>query len=176
MLTEGNITLRKLSLQDKTSLALLANNKKMWDNVRDYLPFPYTQQDAEDFIDSVQDQHPITSFAIDYQSQFCGVIGLVRQKDVYRFTAEIGYWLGEPFWNKGIATTAVKLTTAYGFDVLKLVRIYAGIFEYNIASMRVLEKCGYTKDCIFEKSVVKNGHIWNEHRYSIINPHPVTIA
>jgi ribosomal-protein-alanine N-acetyltransferase len=172
MLTAGDVTLRKLSLKDKTSLALLANNKKIWDNVRDYLPSPYSEKDAEDFINTVQDENPVTTFAIDYKGQFCGVIGLVKQQDVYRLTAEIGYWIGEPFWNKGIATTAVKLITSYGFDTLKLVRIHTGVFEYNIGSMRVLENCGYNKDCIFEKSVVKNGQIWNEHRYSKITGNP----
>ena len=168
MLTEGDVVLRRISIKDKTSLALLANNKKIWNNVRDYLPSPYSEKDAEDFINAVKEEHPVTTFAIDYKAQFCGVIGLVKQQDVYRLTAEIGYWIGEPFWNKGITTTAVQLITACGFNELKLVRIHTGVFEYNIGSMRVLEKCGYSKDCIFEKSVIKNGHIWNEHRYSKI--------
>src|SRR5437763_13691048 len=104
MLTQDDIILRKLTIKDKDSLALLANNKKIWDNLRDYLPFPYTENHAADFIDLVKDENPITTFAIDYQDQLCGVISLVKQQDVYRLSAEIGYWIGESFWNKGIAT------------------------------------------------------------------------
>jgi ribosomal-protein-alanine N-acetyltransferase len=98
------------------------------------------------------------------------MIGLLPQQDVYRKTAEIGYWFGESFWNKGIVTTSVKLVTAYGFEQLNLVRIHTGIFEYNLGSMKVLEKNGYKKDGIFEKNIVKNDKLWDEHRYSKINP------
>jgi RimJ/RimL family protein N-acetyltransferase len=171
MLTAQDITLRMLTLADKRCLALLANNKKVWDNLRDYIPFPYTEKNAEEFIVFVKDESPTMTFAIAYQEQFCGVISLVRQADVYRLTAEIGYWIGEPFWNKGIATKAVQLITVYGFNELGLVRIQSGIFEYNKISMRVLEKCGYRKDGVFEKSVIKNGQIWNELRYSILTTH-----
>lgn len=169
MLREGNIVLRRLTIGDKQSLAMLANNKKIWDNVRDYLPFPYTLQDAEIFINHYKNEDVPTVFAIEFDGRFCGVIGLVKQSDVYKLTAEIGYWLGEPFWGKGIATTAVKLMTQYGFDTLKLVRIHTGIFEYNIASMHVLEKNNFEKDGIFKKSILKNGKIWDEHRFSKIN-------
>jgi len=171
MPTARDITLRKLTLSDRKNLALLANNKKVWDNLRDYIPFPYTEKNAEDFIALVKDESPTLTFAIAYKEQFCGVISLIRQADVYRLTAEIGYWIGEPFWNKGIATEAVQFITAYGFTELELVRIHTGIFEYNKTSMRVLEKCGYTKDGVFEKSVIKNDQIWDEHRYSILNAH-----
>ena len=166
MLSEGKISLRSLNIADKMILASLANNKNIFDNVRDYFPFPYKESDAEEFIQSVQRENPQTTFAIEYESQFCGVCGLMLQADIYRKTAEIGYWIGEPFWNKGIATTAVKLLTQYGFNHLNLVRIHTGVFEYNLASMKVLEKNGYEKDGIFKNSILKNGSIWNEHRYS----------
>jgi ribosomal-protein-alanine N-acetyltransferase len=166
MLSEGKISLRSLKIDDKKILALLANNKNIFDNVRDHLPFPYKESDAEEFIQFVQKENPQSTFAIEYEGQFCGVCGLMLQTDVYRKTSEIGYWLGEPFWNKGIATAAVKLLTQYGFKQLDLVRIHTGVFEYNLASMKVLEKCGYEKDGIFKKSVLKNGSIWDEHRYS----------
>jgi len=166
MLSEGKILLRSLNIDDKMILAALANNKNIFDNVRDYLPFPYKESDAEEFIQSVQRENPQTTFAIEYEGKFCGVCGLMLQTDVYRKTAEIGYWIGEPFWNKGIVTTAVKLLTQYSFNRLNLVRIHTGVFEYNLASMKVLEKNGYEKDGIFKKSILKNGSIWNEHRYS----------
>jgi RimJ/RimL family protein N-acetyltransferase len=149
-------------------LTQLANNKKIWDNLRDFMPFPYTIDDAIFFINLTKQEQPQITFAIEYDGQLCGVISLVTQQDVYKKTAEIGYWIGEPFWNKGIATEAVNIITDYGFNQLDLARIHTGIFEYNVASMKVLEKCGYKSDGVFEKAVIKNGQIWNEHRYSKI--------
>lgn len=168
MLSEGNITLRPLAENDQKSLAVLANNKKIWDNVRDRLPHPYTEEDAKAFISFVQQEETPMTFAIEFNQEFCGVIGLVAQTDIHRKSAEIGYWLGEPFWNKGIATTAVKLITQYGLHQLDFIRIFAGIFEYNTSSMRVLEKNGYVKDAVFKKALIKNDQIWNEHMYSIV--------
>ena len=108
------------------------------------------------------------TFAIEYDRKFCGVIGLIGQSDVYKRTAEIGYWLGEPYWNKGIATVCVNLLTDYGFNQLDFIRIHTGVFEYNIGSMKVLSKNGYSKDGIFKKSILKNGQIFDEHRFSKI--------
>src|SRR5262245_58081412 len=157
MAKNEKIALRSLKESDKTELAKLANNKKIWDNLRDFMPFPYTVNDALSFIGLVKNENPQMTFAIMYEGQFCGVIGLVALPDVYRKTAEIGYWLGEPFWNKGIATKAVNLVTDYGFNKLGLVRIHTGVFEYNTASMKVLEKCGYKRDGIFQSAILKNG-------------------
>ena len=169
MLTEGPVALRALNNADEACLAVLANNKKVWDNLRDYFPFPYSIADAQAFIDSTKEQTPQMSFGIFFRQELCGVISLVPLQDVYRKSAEIGYWLGEPFWNKGIGTLAVKLITSYGFRQLNLKRVQAGIFEYNKASMKVLEKNGYRKEGIFRQSICKNGQFWDEHRYAIIN-------
>lgn len=170
MLKNGKIILRELIDDDKLVLAALANNKNIWNNVRDILPFPYTLDDAIFFINITRQESPQHSFAIQYEGVLCGMIGLTPQQDVYRLTAEIGYWIGEPFWNKGITTKAVELITAYGFYELGFIRIHTGIFEHNIGSMKVLEKNGYKKECVFEKSVIKDGKILNEHRYSKIKP------
>ena len=168
MLQHNNITLRPMQDSDKTVLSNLINNKKISDNLRDIVPFPYTEQDGEFFINMTKNENPVVTFAIEYKGDFCGVIGLVPQKDVYRKSAEIGYWIGEPYWNKGIATIAVKLVTEYGLNVLGFNRIHTGVFEYNKASMKVLEKNGFEKEGIFRKSVFKNGQFRDEHRYSII--------
>jgi RimJ/RimL family protein N-acetyltransferase len=167
MLRSEKIILRPLNDADSPALARLANNKKIWDNLRDRMPHPYTNHNATFFINLAKEEILQVTFAIEYDGELCGVIGLVAQQDVYKKTAEIGYWIGEPFWNKGIATTAVKLITDYGLNKLDYVRIHTGVFEYNISSMKVLEKCGYKKEGVFEKAVLKNGQIWNEHRYSI---------
>ncbi|HEV8083166.1 MAG TPA: GNAT family protein [Chitinophagaceae bacterium] len=166
MLKEGNIILRPLYDNDANVLAQLANNKKIWDNIRDFLPSPYVIDDANHFIKLTQKENPQMTFAIGYDSQFCGVIGLLGQSDVYKRTAEIGYWIGEPYWNKGIATVSVKLLTEYGFNKLDFIRIHTGVFEYNIGSMKVLKKSEYSKDGVFKKSILKNGQIFDEHRFS----------
>lgn len=165
---ENQVLLRSLTMADAAPMALLANNKKIWDNVRDYMPYPYSEQNGREFIDMVQKEDRPMTFGISYKGRLAGVIGLVPQEDIYRKTAEVGYWLGEPFWGKGIATQAVKMITKYGFEQMDFIRIYAGIFEYNIGSMRVLEKNGYIKEAIFEKALIKNDQIWAEHRYAIL--------
>ena len=167
LMTE-NVRLRALQTTDIQEIAELCNNKKIWDNVRDMIPFPYTEADASNFLVLCRQEKPPCTFAIEFDRRFVGCIGLVRQVDVYQLTAEIGYWIGEPFWGKGIATNAVQLAVNYGFNNLKLVRIYAGVFANNVASQRVLEKSGFKFECIFESSILKNGIIGDEYRYAII--------
>lgn len=166
---EENIKIRSLKVSDKTELAKLANNKKVWDNLRDYIPFPYKESDAVFFINLTNEEDPKQTFGIEYNGKLSGVIGLVIQKDVYQKSAEIGYWIGEPFWGNGIATKAVELITRYGFNKLSLHRIYTGVFEYNRVSMKVLEKNGYEKEGIFKDAIFKNGKIYNEHRFYKLN-------
>lgn len=166
---EEKIKIRHLTLSDKVELAKLANNKKIWDNLRDYIPFPYTENDAEFFINLTKEENPKQTFGIEYEGKLAGVIGLVMQEDVYQKSAEIGYWIGEPFWGNGIATSAVELITKYGFDTLDLNRIFTGVFEFNIASMRVLEKNGYKKEGIFKNAILKNDNVCDEHRFYKLN-------
>jgi [ribosomal protein S5]-alanine N-acetyltransferase len=168
-LIDYNIKLREFRDSDRQELAELCNNKKVWDNLRDYIPFPYTENDAKEFIDFCKKESPQQTFAIEFNEKFAGCIGLVKQSDIYKLTAEIGYWIGEPFWGKGITTKAVRLITDYGFSKLGLVRIYSGVFDYNKASQRVLEKAGFKLECIFEKSIFKNNQIYDEYRYGLIN-------
>jgi ribosomal-protein-alanine N-acetyltransferase len=169
-LIKGNIKLRPLRLSDAERLAVLANNEKISRNLRDGFPNPYTLADAENFLAKFTNQDPVTYFGIEFNGEHVGNISLVPGQDIYRKSAEIGYFIGEPYWNKGIVTTAVNLIAEYGFNHLGIIRIHTGVFEYNMASMRVLEKCGFTKDGVFRKSVFKQNTIWDEVRYSKINP------
>ncbi|MBN2523608.1 MAG: GNAT family N-acetyltransferase [Bacteroidales bacterium] len=162
------IILRKLEFADKKRLAQLANNKKIWDNVRDYFPYPYTKKDATEFIESCRKEDPEITFAVVFNNELVGVAGLVLQTDIYKNTAEIGYWIGEEYWNKGIATQAVRLLVSYGFENLKLHRIFTGVFEYNKASQKVLEKCGFVHEGTSKKSITKNNAIIDEYRYGIV--------
>ncbi len=167
----GKVKLRPFRLEDAPRLTELANNIKIAENLRDGFPHPYTLADAEIFIKMCLNQNPTQAFAIEYNGEYVGNIGVHPEKDVYRKSAEIGYFLGEPFWGKGIMTDAVKQMVEYGFENLDIVRIHTGIFEYNIASQRVLEKCGFKKEAVFEKAIFKKNQLWNEVRYALLKNH-----
>ncbi len=162
------VSLRELNFSDLDRLVLLANNKNIWDNVRDAFGHPYTEKNAEEFIQRQANSEKEKVFAIDRNKELCGLVGLMLQNDVYRKSAEIGYWIGEPFWGEGIATKAVELIVQYAFEDLKLKRIFAGAFEYNLGSMKVLEKNGFQKEGIARMAVFKNGKFWDEHRYALL--------
>ncbi|MBN2521352.1 MAG: GNAT family N-acetyltransferase [Bacteroidales bacterium] len=163
-----SIKLRSFRTNDKTQVAKLCNNKKLFDNVRDFFPHPYSEKDAENYIQFCMKENPQYTFAIEKEGELVGAIGLLRQTDVYRLSAEIGYWIGEPYWGQGIATEAIKLLTKYGFEELGIIRIHTGVFDFNKASQRVLEKAGYKLDCVFKKSIIKNNVICDEYRYSMV--------
>jgi RimJ/RimL family protein N-acetyltransferase len=168
-LTRGDIKLRNFRKSDAARLTEIANNENISRNLRDGFPHPYIIQHAEEFIQRYIDQDPATIFAIEYKGEYVGNIGLVKGNDVYRKSAEVGYFIGEKYWNKGIVTTALTLITEYGFSNLDIVRIHTGVYEHNTASQRVLEKCGYVREGIFKKAVFKKGMFWNEVRYAKIN-------
>jgi ribosomal-protein-alanine N-acetyltransferase len=164
-LTNGNVTLREFKPDDKYRLAELANNPKIAVNLRDGFPHPYHLSDAENFLEKFANQESALVLAIEYNGEYVGNIGLHKATDVYRKSAEIGYFLGESYWNLGIVTKAVNLICEYGFKTMDIVRIHAGIFSFNPASMRVLEKCGFKKESVAEKAIIKKGIIYDEIRY-----------
>lgn len=166
ILSSGDVLLRRLTIDDMPGMAKLANNKKIAINLRDGFPHPYSLEDAMKFFNMIQKLDPNGIFAIEYKGEYVGNISLVKGTDVYRNSAEIGYFLGEPYWNKGIMTQAVKLITEYGFDKLGLVRIHTGVFSFNLASQKVLEKCGYLIEGVFKDAITKDGQIWDEVRYA----------
>lgn len=165
-LIDGEVALRDFVPADKHRLAELANNKKVSDNLRDGFPNPYTVADAQSFIEMCLSLTPPQIFAIEYYGVYAGNIGLHKGDDVYRKSAEIGYFLGELFWNKGIMTKAVNLICDYGFNNLDIVRIFTGVFHYNISSQKVLEKCGFIKEGVFKDAIFKNGIVCNEIRHA----------
>jgi [ribosomal protein S5]-alanine N-acetyltransferase len=165
-LISGDVKLRKFKESDCIRLAELANNEKIARNLRDGFPHPYSLANARDFIERSLEMHPPTIFAIEYKGEYVGNIGLVKGNDVYRKSAEIGYFIGEPYWNKGITTVALTLACEYGFANLDVVRIHAGVYEHNLPSQKVLEKCGFKKEGVFEKAVFKQEKFWNEVRYA----------
>jgi ribosomal-protein-alanine N-acetyltransferase len=165
----GHYTIRDWSPDDSVSLAKYANNPRVAANLRDGFPSPYTQSDAEAFLSNVASQSPRTVFAIASDEEAIGSIGLMIGRDVHRFTAELGYWLAEPFWGKGIMTSAVVAITDYGFAQFNLNRIYAEPFTPNLASARLLEKAGYSLEGTLRASVVKDGQVLDQFMYAKIN-------
>lgn len=150
-------TLRPWQPGDEESLVRHSNNRNVWRNLRDAFPHPYTLADAKHWLQIANPSTPITNFAIVVEGAAVGGIGLVLKDDVFRRSAEIGYWLGEEFWGRGIVTEAVRAVTDYAFATFDLCRVYAGVFEWNPGSMRVLEKAGYEFECRMRKSVTKDG-------------------
>ena len=170
-----DLLLREWRLSDTKSLAENANSINIWNNVRDYFPYPYTEKDAEEFIRMAMEKpNPCTEFAIEIEGQAVGGIGIVPQTDVHKISAEIGYWLGEKYWNRGIMTNVVRQIVEYTFEKFAVTKIFAPIFEFNIASMRVLEKAGFEREAVLKKSAIKNGKTIDLYYYGLItNKHNV---
>lgn len=166
-LVKADIKLRTFSEEDAADLVRLCNNINIWRNVRDALPHPYKRSDAQKFISTATSKDPQEIFAITKKDELVGCIGIHPQEDVYRFSAEIGYWIGQPYWGQGIATTALQLIIKYGFNSLGVIKLYAGCFSFNTASQKVLLKTGFKKEALLKKAVFKNGAFHDEIRYAI---------
>jgi ribosomal-protein-alanine N-acetyltransferase len=160
--------IRSWSLADRSALVKYANNRNIWRNLRDNFPHPYTQVDADQYLHSVLNQDPESHFAIASAQEAIGGIGLILQADVSAKSAEIGYWLGEPFWGRGIATGALQAMVEFSFAQFDIVRLYAEVFEWNPASMRVLEKAGFQREGCLRKSVLKDGQLIDKVIYARI--------
>lgn len=162
----GDFKIRPWQKGDEDKFVIHANNRKVWRNLRDIFPHPYTYDDAKEWIDLATGPLKDTNFAIEIDGKVVGGIGLNPQKDVYKKSGEIGYWLGEEYWNRGIITKAVKVVAEWGLNDLGLVRIYAPVFGWNMASMRVLEKNGFQKEGALRKAVFKDGQITDSVMYA----------
>jgi [ribosomal protein S5]-alanine N-acetyltransferase len=159
---------RSWEWRDRDALVRHANNRKIWINLRDHFPYPYTDEDARDWLASIVRREPENNFAIDVAGEAVGGIGFTVQPDVGRRSAEIGYWLGEKFWGRGIATDALIAMTDHAFANYDICRIYAYVFGWNGASARVLEKAGYTLEGRLRKGVTKDGQTIDNLIYAII--------
>ncbi len=152
---------------DAPSLARHADNRKIWLQVRDRFPHPYTLAAAESWVAAASAADPETQFAIELDGEAVGGIGVFLQQDVERYSAEIGYWLGEAHWNRGITTRAVQRFTDFAFDRFGLCRIYANVFATNPGSCRVLERAGYQLEGRLRRSAVKDGQVLDGLLYAI---------
>ena len=160
--------LRPWRRQDKAPLLRYANNRNIWRNLRDRFPHPYLEADADDWLGRVATSAWIDGiYAIDVAGEAVGSIGFERHADVQRHSAEVGYWLAEPFWGRGIATDALRTLTAAALAEADLWRLEAGVFAWNRASMRVLEKAGYLREGVRVLGAIKDGQAVDQVVYAI---------
>jgi len=167
-LTLRTCVVRSWKASDVDALVRYADNRKIWLNLRDAFPHPYTKRDGRTFIRSAIGRRPETFFAIAVGEEAVGGIGFVLHPDVERVSAEIGYWLAEPFWGRGIVTEALTAVTQYAIDTHKLTRVYAVPFAWNAASCRVLEKAGYVLEARLRDSAIKDGKLTDQMQYAFI--------
>ena len=160
--------IRSLRMSDARSMVKHGNNFNVWINLTDRFPHPYTLSHARAWLKQHVGTAPETYFAIEVDGEFAGEIGFNPQQAERRLCAEIGYWLGEEYWGMGIATEAVRAMTEYLFAKQNLVRLYAHVFEWNSASIRVLEKCGYIREAILRRGVIKDDRIIDEMIYAFV--------
>lgn len=165
-----NFALRTWKIEDAADIAIEINNKKILDNLRDGIPYPYTPSDAEDFIRATlnAEEGGQYAWAITVDDRAIGSIGLFRKDNIHSRTAEMGYWIAEPYWGEGIVTAAVKEACDYIFGNTDIIRIFAEPFSHNKASCRVLEKAGFTFEGTLRKNAVKNGEVIDMKMYAII--------
>lgn len=162
--------IREWKLTDAGDLAKAICNLKVQNNLRDGLPYPYTEDDAKNYITAMlsADKRDTFAFAIEYSGRVVGSIGAFRQSNIHCRTAELGYYIAEEYWGKGIATQAVKLICEYVFANTDILRIFAEPFAFNAASCRVLEKCGFECEGVLRSNAVKCGKVLDMKMYSLI--------
>ena len=160
--------LRLWTIEDAVAIQRYANNRNIWINLRDMFPHPYSLENAHAFLGFVLKEKPTTTFAIATDAEAIGCIGLRLGDDVHRKTAELGYWLGEPFWGRGIMSEAVQEFTRWAFGAFGLQRIYAQPFADNAGSARVLEKAGFVCEGRLRSNVFKDGKVLDSLLYALV--------
>ena len=171
VLDAGACILRPFRPGDEESVARHANDRRVAMQLRDRFPHPYTLDDAHEWVSAASTLDPVTTFAITLpgeDDETIGGIGLLPGSDIERISAEVGYWLGARFWNRGLTTAALHAITAYGFETLALERIFALPFATNLASIRVLEKAGYQREGVLRRSTIKDGVVLDQALYSAL--------
>ena len=159
---------RSWRLDDAESVARHANNRAVWIHLRDGFPHPYGREDAAAFLATVLQQTPERTFAIEVDGEASGSIGITPGTDVERIGAEVGYWLGEPFWGRGVVSEALHAVTRHVVETHGLRRVWAVPFATNVASARVLEKAGYVREARMRQSAIKDGQVLDQYLYAYV--------
>ena len=167
MIIEGErCTLCSWAERHIEALSAIANNRNVWINVRDMFPHPYTKADAQWWVNHCM-KNPVNTLplAIEVDGELVGATGLEWGIGERKHSAEIGYWVGEPYWGQGIASDAVAAMCRYGFEERGTVRIFAEVFAPNVASARVLEKNGFKLEGTLTKAILKDGQYMDAYHY-----------
>jgi [ribosomal protein S5]-alanine N-acetyltransferase len=164
----GPCTIRPWRASDLDALVRNAHNRKIWLQVRDRFPHPYTHEIGRSWLATIATEQPRVTYAIDVDGEAAGGIGVMLGTDVERISAELGYWLGEPYWNRGIMSAAVLGFVDFAFDEYGLHRIFAVPFMTNTGSRRVLEKCGFDLEGVIRANALKDGKIMDSGLYAKI--------
>jgi [ribosomal protein S5]-alanine N-acetyltransferase len=160
--------LRPWTLADEPSLVRHADSRNVWRNLRDQFPHPYTATHAAGWLAyAAATPTPVGVYAIDVGGEAVGTISIERRADVQRASAEVGYWLGERLWGRGVATAALRAVTAAALAQPDIIRLFAYVFAWNRASMRVLEKVGYRREGVLVRSAIKDGTVVDEVLYGV---------
>ena len=159
------VELKQYDLKFAEAYSKLRTNPNIYINGLDITPNPLTVDDAIALFTKSMEKRPAERLLIFYNNEFCGDISISVMGDICRFNAELGYWIAEPFWNKGIATVAIELMTKYVFDNFNIQKIVACVYEFNKASMRALEKNGYILEALLKKEIFKNGAFYDDYRW-----------
>ena len=162
LLELGDVKVRSWRKDDIKALMRHANNVKIAANLRDQFPHPYTRRDAIDFLDYAHTQQPECSFAMEFGDEAMGGVGFLLGRDIARMSAEMGYWLSEEYWGRGITTRVVTAMSEWALDNYNLTRVFAQAFAHNAASIRVLEKAGFEREGVMRRSAIKNGVVLDQ--------------
>jgi [ribosomal protein S5]-alanine N-acetyltransferase len=164
----GNFVVRNWARADRESLLKHANNRKVWRNLGHVFPHPYAADDAERWFAHLEAMPQPTHWAIEAEGQAVGSVGVILRDGIYEKSAAFGYWLGEAYWGRGIATQVVKAVAPYAMTRFGLVRLESPVFAWNPASMRVLEKCGFVREGVARANVFKDGQIIDQVIYALV--------
>jgi RimJ/RimL family protein N-acetyltransferase len=164
----GSCVVRDWQWSDKASLMRFANNRKVWRNLNDIFPHPYTEADADQWLALQASTPKRTVWAIEVEGQAAGGVGVTLREGMLRRSADFGYWLGEPYWGRGIMTEVVQAVAPEAMRAFDLVRLESWVFEWNPASMRVLEKCGFVREGVMRASAIKDGQLIDRAMYALV--------
>lgn len=164
----ASCVIREWHSDDEAALVVAADNRKVWRNLQHGFPHPYTRADARQWFALLAAMREPTHWAIEVNGVAAGGIGVDLGEGVFAKSGQFGYWLGEPYWGRGLMSEAVRTVSAYALDRFGLVRLDAGVFEWNPASMRVLEKAGFVREGVLRKSVFKDGQLIDRVLYALV--------
>lgn len=167
-LTFDGGVIRSWTKSDIPALARHANDRAIWRNLKDRFPNPYTIEDAEWFVSHCLTEDPESTFAISVDEEAIGAIGFEHRGDIWRRSVELGYWIAPAYWGRGIMTGVVRSMTDWAFNAWEINRVWAGVFSWNPASARVLEKAGYVYEGRLKQSAVKDGELVDELIYAVV--------